>query len=122
MVIEEGGEAHTITLCQQCYKEQFVQQGKPRLKLWQMERSRGEDKSHQGTIWKVMRNEQFKRGMWEYFTLERAEARKILADASWERQEVIQGKGQQESPFREVLEQVQKKCGCRLLHPDGAAR
>ena len=35
MVVEEGGEHHTIGLCQQGYNEQFVQQGKPRLKVWQ---------------------------------------------------------------------------------------
>ena len=34
MVLEEGGEAHTINLCEQCYSEQFVQQGKPRPKMW----------------------------------------------------------------------------------------
>ena len=111
MVVEEGGEAHTINLCQQCFKEQFVQQGKPRLKLWQW-RGVVEKKAHRGRIWKVMGNEQLIRGMWEYFTLERAEVRKILADASREKQEGIQGQRQQESPFREVLEQVkQKKCG-----------
>ena len=35
MVVEEGGEAHTINLCQQCYNEQLVQQGEPRLIVWQ---------------------------------------------------------------------------------------
>ena len=35
VVVEEGGEAHTINLRQQCYNEQFVQQGKPRLEMWQ---------------------------------------------------------------------------------------
>ena len=39
VVVEEGGEAHTINLCQRCYngsyKEQMVQQGRPRLKSWQ---------------------------------------------------------------------------------------
>ena len=52
--------------------------------------------------------------MWEYFTSASAEARKILADASREKQEGIQGQWQQESPCREVLEQFKKKCGCRL--------
>ena len=35
VVVEEGGEARTINLCQQCCKEQMMQQGKPRLKSWQ---------------------------------------------------------------------------------------
>ena len=48
-----------------------------------------EKKAHPGRIWKVMGNEQLKRGMWEYFTLERAEVRKILADVSREKQEGI---------------------------------
>ena len=69
-----------------------------------------------------MRNEKIIRGMREYCTLERAKVRKILADASWERQEIIRGQWQQESPFREVLEQVQNKCGHRLWHPHDAAR
>ena len=40
--------------------------------------------------------------MWEHFTLERAEVRKILAEVPREKQEGIQGQWQQESPFREV--------------------
>ena len=35
MVVEEGGEAHTTNLCQQCYNEKLAQQGKQPLKLWQ---------------------------------------------------------------------------------------
>ena len=46
--------------------------------------------------------------MWEYFTLERAEVREILADASLEKQQGIQGQWQQESPFRDVLEQAKR--------------
>ena len=51
-------------------------------------------------------NEHFLCGMWEYFTFNRAEERKILAHASRERQEGMQDQWQQESPFRKVLEQV----------------
>ena len=35
MVIEEGGEAHTINLSRQCYNEKLAQQGRQPLKLWQ---------------------------------------------------------------------------------------
>ena len=49
-------------------------------------------------------SEQFLR---EYFTLKRAGARKILADAR-EKQEGMQGQWQQEPPFKEVLEQIKK--------------
>ena len=67
-----------------------------------------EQKAHRGRIWTMMGNEQLLCGMWDYFTLEREGARKILADAAWEQQEGIQGQCQQESPFREVLEQVKR--------------
>ena len=53
-----------------------------------MENSRGEE----GTSWENLRlvgNEQFTRGMWEYFTLRRAEAKRTRDDAAW----------QQETPF-----------------------
>ena len=57
--------------------------------------------------------------MWEYFTLKRAEVKKILADASGEKQEGIQGQWQQESPSREVLEQVKGNadadCGPQMM-------
>ena len=56
--------------------------------------------------------------MWEYSTLERAEVRKILAEASREKQEGIQGQWQQESLFREVLGTSQGKVlEYRLWHP-----
>ena len=55
-----------------------------------------------------MGNEQLKRGMWEFFTLVRAEVRKILADASLEKQEGIQRKS--------------KESGYRLSFPNDAAR
>ena len=40
-----------------------------------------EKKAHRGKMLKIMGNEQFIRGMCEYFTLRRAEAKKILEDA-----------------------------------------
>ena len=112
VVVEEGGEAHTVNLCQRCYKEQMVH--KPQLKSWQW-RAVVERKAHRWRIWKVMGNEQFKRGKWVYFTHRRAEVKKILADASRERQEGIQGQWQQASSFREILEQVRGNAGvgCR---------
>ena len=76
MVGEEGRGAHTINLCQQCYNEKLAQQGKQPLKLWQR-RGVVEKKAHRGRTWKVMGNEQFIGGMWEFFTLERAGASQI---------------------------------------------
>ena len=69
-----------------------------------------------------MGTEQFIRGMRAYFTVERAEVRKILADASREKHEGIQGQWQQESPFRRGLGTSQEKCGCRLWTSNDAAR
>ena len=49
MVAEEGGEAHTVNLCQQCHNEQMVQQGKPLLKSWQW-RAVVEKEAHRGRM------------------------------------------------------------------------
>ena len=62
MVVEEGDEAHTSNLCQQCYHEKITQQGKQPLKLWQW-RGVVEKKARRGRIWKVVGNEQFLQGM-----------------------------------------------------------
>ena len=35
VVFEEGGEARTVNLCQQCYGERRVQQVEPSLNSWQ---------------------------------------------------------------------------------------
>ena len=53
-----------------------------------------------------MGNAQLIRGMWEYFTLKLVEAKKILDDAARERPEGIQDQWQQESPFRDIPEDV----------------
>ena len=41
---------------------------------------------HREKPWKVFGSEHFLRGVWEYFTLKEAVARKILADAAREKQ------------------------------------
>ena len=78
-----------------------------------------EKKAHRGSLCKVFGSEQFRCGMWEYFTLKRAGARKILADAAQEKQEGKQGQWQQESHFKEVLEQVTRSvdtdCGLQTM-------
>ena len=54
-----------------------------------------------------------------HLLLKGAEVRKILAEASRERQEEVQGQWQQESLFREVLEQVKRTavadCGHQMM-------
>ena len=107
VVVEEGGGARTVNLCQQCFHEWRVQQGEPRLNWWQW-RAVVEKKAHRGIILRIMVNDPFTRGMWEYFTVKRAEANRIQYDAAREKQEGIQGQWQQESPFREILEQARR--------------
>ena len=119
VVVEQGGEAHTIILCQQCCNERLVQQGKPRLKLWQW-KGAVEKKAHRGRIWKVMGGEQFLRGMWEYITLKKAGPIKISADAARgktrrEARSVAAGVSLQRGPGTS-----QKKCGFRLRSPENA--
>ena len=65
MLIEEGGEARTFNLCQRCYNEQLVQQGKQSME-W---REVVERKAHRVRLWKVFGRHQFLRGMWEYLAL-----------------------------------------------------
>ena len=55
-------------LCQQCYNENLVAKGAAPLKNWQCEAS-----------WKTM--ESADERMWEYFTSERAKAKKFMKDA-----------------------------------------
>ena len=52
-VVEEGGDSHTVNLCQQCYNVQMVQQGKSRLNSWQW-RADVEKKAHRGRVGKIM--------------------------------------------------------------------
>ena len=50
--------------------------------------------------------DQFIQMMWEYFCLERVKAKKFLKNAEKGKHEGIQGQWQQESPAKEILEQV----------------
>ena len=85
VVVEEGVVARTVNLCQQCFYELRLQQGEPRRNSWQW-RAVVEKKAHRGRIWRIMGNEQFTRGVWEYFfNLERAEAKRIQDDSAREK-------------------------------------
>ena len=68
-----------------------------------------EQKAFRGKLWKVSGMEQFLRGMWEHFTVKRAWAKAVLADAEKEKQEGIQGKWQLEPPSRRSTGADQKK-------------
>ena len=84
-----------------------------------------EKKAHRLGYGRYLEVNNFLRGMRDYFTLERAGARKIPADAAQEKQEGKQGQWQQESPFKEVLEQVKRsadtECGSRAMRLAHAA-
>ena len=67
-----------------------------------------EKKAHRCRLWIILGKDQKIQGVWEYFSLERAKAKKFLKDAEKEKQEGIQGQWQRESPAKECLEQV--KC------------
>ena len=118
MGIEEGGDARTINLCQRCYNEKLVQQGKQSLKSKEW-REVVERKAHRRRLWKNLRKRIIPSRNVVYFTLQRAWPRKILADAAQEKQEG-HGQWQQEPHFNKFLEQVKKKCGYRLQCPHDA--
>ena len=105
--------AHTINLCQQCYNERLTAQGQAMLKSWHWQ-AVVEKKAHRGRQWKMLGNDQFIQGMWEYFSLKRLKAKKFMKEAEKEKQEGIQGQWQHESPAKEYLEQVKccKDTGC----------
>ena len=119
VVIEAGGEVRTINLCKLCYNEKFVQQGKEPRKLWEW-KGVVEKKAHRRRLWLVFGSEQFLHGMWEYFTLKWAGARKNLVDAAQEKQEGKQGQRQHGTSVQKSSGTSQKKCGYRLRSPDNA--
>ena len=40
-----------------------------------------EKKAHRNRLWKLLEKDQILRAMWAYFSLDRAEAKKLLGDA-----------------------------------------
>ena len=59
-----------------------------------------EKKAHRGRLWKVFGSEQFKRGMWEYFTLKREGARITLADDAQENKKGSKVSGNRSLPSK----------------------
>ena len=108
VVVEDGTESYTDNLCQQCFNERLTAQSLAPLKSWQWQ-AVVEKKAHRGRLWRMLEKDQFTHGMWEYFYLARAKAKKCLRDAEKEKQEGIRGQWQQESLAKEFLEQV-KSC------------
>ena len=108
MVIEEGGEARTSSLCKLCYSAKLVQQGKQPLKSWEwMEVV--EKKAHRGRPWNIFGSEPFLRGMLKFFHSQKGRCKKDPSGlCSRKKQEGKQGQWQQESLFEEVVEQVKR--------------
>ena len=65
-----------------------------------------EKKAHCGRLWRMLGKDQYRQGMWEYFSLERVITYKFMKNAEKVKQEGIQGQWQRESPAKEYLEQV----------------
>ena len=107
MVIEEGSEARTINLCQQCYNEKLVQEGKQQLKLKEWKEVL-EKKAHRGRFCVECGSVSLSKGYGQG-----------RADAAQEKQEGKRGQWQQESPFKEVSEQAKRSsdtdCGHQTL-------
>ena len=67
-----------------------------------------EQKAYGGKLWMVFGMEQFPCVMWEHFTVDRAWAKALLADAEKEKLGGMQGLWQLEPSFKEVPEQIKK--------------
>ena len=70
VVVDDGEEAHTINMCQQCYNEKLTAQGLAPLMKWQW-KAVVEKKVHRGRLWKMLGKDQYIQGMWEYFLKDR---------------------------------------------------
>ena len=101
VVVEEGEESHMANLCQQCYNKNLMAKAEAPLTNWQW-KAVMEEKAHRGRQWRMLGKDQLQ-GMWEYFTLERLKAKRLMKEAEKERPEGIQGQRQHESRARNTL-------------------
>ena len=92
----------TQSICVSCAATSRCAARQAEVEFVAMEGSRGKESTSR-RMSKGVGNGQCKNGMWEYFTLKRAETKKILEDAARERQEGIQGQRQQEPPPSETF-------------------
>ena len=89
--IDDRVEVRTVNLWS-TYNESLDTELAP-LKNWQWE-AVVEKKAHRGRPRRMLGIDQYVQGMWEYFSFERAKAKKFLKDAEKEQQEGIQGQWQ----------------------------
>ena len=90
---------HTVNLCQQCHNESLTAKSLVPLQNWQWY-AIVEKKAHRGRLWRMLGKDQYIKGMWEYFSLERVTAKQFRKDAEKDKQEGIQGQWQRESPAK----------------------
>ena len=89
-------ESYTANRCHQFYNESLTAKGLAHLKNWQW-KAVVEKKAHRGRLWRMLVNDQFIQGKWEYFSLERVKAKKFMKDAERDKKEGIQGQWQRHS-------------------------
>ena len=107
VVVEEGGPARTVNLCQQRAHERRVQQGEPRLNSWQWRQSwrRRRIVEKFGEWWETSKSHV----VCGSILLVKGQKRKgFVMMLREKKQGGIQGQWQQESPFREILEQARR--------------
>ena len=73
-----------------------------------------EQKAARGKLWAASVMEQLARRMWERFTIEKAWAKSVSADAEGVRQNGTDGRWQHETPDKEELELVRHSNDLRL--------
>ena len=84
VVVEDVEGSYTVNLCQQCYSKSLTAKGLAPFEELAVEGSRGK-KAHRGRLWRTHGKDQYIQGMWEYFSLERVKAKKLLKDAEKEK-------------------------------------
>ena len=101
VVVEEGEESYTANLCQQCCNKNLMAKGQAPLTKW-LWYAVVEKMAHRGRLWRTLGKDQYKQGMWEYFSFERLEAKRFMKEAEKEKQEGLQGQWQHESPATRI--------------------
>ena len=99
IVIEEGGAAHTINQCKQCYNVMRLKKGERNVTASRW-REMIVEKALRGKLWVAFDMEQIARRMWGHFTIKRVWPRSVLVDAEKERQEGIEGDWKQASTHK----------------------
>ena len=84
VVINEGEESYTTNLCQKCFNNSLNATGEKPLSNVQW-REFAEQKAYRGSIWRIMGEEPYVRGMREYFSLDGRDTRSVAAGIASQR-------------------------------------